>query len=1032
MTTTTFSWLHLTDLHFGLTGQDCRWPNVRKSFFDDLADLHTRCGPWDAVFFTGDLVQQGTSAEFAAMQKEVLDELWEKLAELGSGEAVLLAVPGNHDLQRPNQKIDNPAVDALLDVERFPKIADKFWSQATGSYRQVIDTAFAPYSAWWNSTPRRAANLTTGALPGDFVCSLTAGEKQIGIMGLNTAFLQLDKGDYHGKLVWDVQQVHALCAGGVDKWLAKHEFCILLSHQGPDWLTQAAREQGKIEIAPPGRFAVHLFGHMHENKLEYTQLGGSSKAARLLQSCSLFGMEYFGEPPTQQRNHGYCAGQIRFTPDETTLRIWPRSATSKGGWRFIPDHTLEGKLEDDQGTEPIVIAQNETKRKLHTAVKSAPVAAPAVVINPSPSSHSTLPNRRDFYGREAELADIARYLRAEQRGWGVALDGPGGMGKTALAIEAAYRAPDAEFPTKLFVTAKHVRMGMDGRHELHDQRVGNFHELMAQIAFALLGAEAHETTERKFTDVVRDALASRPSLLVLDNLEHFNLAERRRIFDWLDTLPGNCRAIITSRRRDDTEARFICLNQLAFADAQKLLADRVKHFPEMVRLRQEEQEQLHRETDGIPLLMIWVASQLGRMQGRSASLTQALERMHDPQKHNPNNDPLEFVYGDLVESFSSAELAMLAALSHFSQPAEIAWLLPMSNILPPEAETALEALQARSILMRSDEGWLLPALCGKFLRTRRADLVNKTGDKLATQAYAWAMQYGGYADKAPFDALEAHWPQIEAALPRLLAGENTRLQLFCDKIHSFLDFSGRWQAALLIHAAAESRAIAVKDFINAGWCAHRQAWLLKSQGDGAACLQIAERLAQHWQGAGEHERSMIIRLRGHAHSLHNNYPAAMLAFEEALQIRRAISGESRSVAGVLNALANTKKRMGQLDLAEQDYRAALHLSQKLNHRRGIATYTGNLADLAIQRGDFLPAEQLARQALAIAIQIGRQELIAAHNHYLARGLQGQDKANDALPHARIAVEIFSRLGARKLSEAQATLAACEATIAAGE
>ena len=1029
MTTTTFSWLHLTDLHFGLTGQDCRWPNVRKSFFDDLADLHTRCGPWDAVFFTGDLVQQGTSAEFAAMQKEVLDELWEKLAELGSGEAVLLAVPGNHDLQRPNQKIDNPAVDALLDVERFPKIADKFWSQATGSYRQVIDTAFAPYSAWWNSTPRRAANLTTGALPGDFVCSLTAGEKQIGIMGLNTAFLQLDKGDYHGKLVWDVQQVHALCAGGVDKWLAKHEFCILLSHQGPDWLTQAAREQGKIEIAPPGRFAVHLFGHMHENKLEYTQLGGSSKAARLLQSCSLFGLDYFGEPPTQQRNHGYCAGQIRFTQDETTLRIWPRSTTSKGGWRFIPDHTLEGTLEDDQGTEPIVIAQNNAKAKPRT-VQSAPVAPPAVTT--SPSCHSTLPNRKIFYGRETELADIARYLRAEQRGWGVALDGPGGMGKTALAIEAAYRAPDAEFPTKLFVTAKHVRLEMDGRHELHDQRAENYHELMAQIAVALIGPVAHKKAEHELADVVRHALASRPSLLVLDNLEHFNLAERRRIFDLLDTLPVHCRAIITSRRRDDTAARFIRLDQLAFADAQKLLADLCLRLPNTVQLTLQDQEQLHRETGGNPLLMIWLASQLGRVQGRSANLAQALERMHEAQKHNPNNDPLEFVFGDLVESFNPAELAMLAALSHFSQPAAISWLLPLSNILRPAAESALEALQARSIVMRSDEGWLLPPLCGKFLRTRRADLVNQTGDKLAEQAYAWVAQYGGNSENAPFDELEARWPQIEAALPRLLAGENARLQQFCEMVYYFLDFSGRWQAALTLNAEAESRAIAAGDVVNAGWRALRQAWILILQGNGTAGLKAAERIVQDWQGAGDFHRATAKRMQGEAHRLLKNYPAAMQAFEEALGIFCVMQTDSMEVAKVLNSLGIAKKYAGELIGAEADYRTALCLAQKHDDREGIAIYTGNLAELALKNKDFLQAEELARLALAISVAINRQELIAGLSHKLAAALHGQHQSSAALPHACVAVEIYSRLAAPDLAEAQANLAACEAAIAAGE
>ena len=41
-----FSWLHLTDLHFGLRGQPHLWPNLRERFLDDLAALHDRCGPW--------------------------------------------------------------------------------------------------------------------------------------------------------------------------------------------------------------------------------------------------------------------------------------------------------------------------------------------------------------------------------------------------------------------------------------------------------------------------------------------------------------------------------------------------------------------------------------------------------------------------------------------------------------------------------------------------------------------------------------------------------------------------------------------------------------------------------------------------------------------------------------------------------------------------------------------------------------------------------------------------------------------------
>ena len=226
-----FSWLHLTDFHFGLDGQKFLWPTLRQAFLDDLEELHQQTGPWQAVLFTGDLVQQGTSAEFQEMQQDVLDRLWEKLAELGSGDAVLLAVPGNHDLYRPNPKEDNPAIDALLDRDGFSRIAAKFWDNPAGAYRRVINDAFAPYSEWWQAAPHRPKDITTGLLPGDFACTLKCGDQNIGIVGLNTAFLQLQGGDYQGKLIWDTRQLHAVCGGAVDDWVNRHTVCLLLTHQ---------------------------------------------------------------------------------------------------------------------------------------------------------------------------------------------------------------------------------------------------------------------------------------------------------------------------------------------------------------------------------------------------------------------------------------------------------------------------------------------------------------------------------------------------------------------------------------------------------------------------------------------------------------------------------------------------------------------------------------------------------------------------------------------------------------------------------
>ncbi|WP_200961181.1 metallophosphoesterase, partial [Acidovorax sp. Root217] len=430
MPTSSFSWLHLTDFHFGLDGQKILWPNLRQPFLDDLAALHEKTGPWDAVFFTGDLVQQGMPDEFNLMQKEVLNRLWEKLAELGSGNAKLLAVPGNHDLCRPNPKSDNAALDKLLEKNGFDDIAAKFWGNPAGGYRRVINGAFTAYTEWWEAAPHRPKDLTTGELPGDFAYTLECGEQRIGIVGLNTAFLQLQGGDYKGKLVWNTQQLHKVCGGAVDDWLQHHSLCLLLTHQGPDWLTPAAQRHGESEISPAGRFALHLFGHMHETGIKYVRTGGNPNASRLCQGCSVFGMEKVGESLELTRSHGYAAGKIEFMQDKAIFRVWPRVATNKTGpWRFIPDYN-SSHLEDDHGTTAEILTVRQLKTNTFTTPNSE-LVTPTIPTEPAKRNLK-------LYGREALLQDAAKKLRNHSF---LLIYGMRGNGKTELIKALAGEAP---------------------------------------------------------------------------------------------------------------------------------------------------------------------------------------------------------------------------------------------------------------------------------------------------------------------------------------------------------------------------------------------------------------------------------------------------------------------------------------------------------------------------------------------------------------------------------------------------------------
>ena len=181
------------------------------------------------------------------------------------------------------------------------------------------------------------------------------------------------------------------------------------------------------------------------------------------------------------------------------------------------------------------------------------------------------------------------------------------------------------------------------------------------------------------------------ALLVLDNLESFSAEERRRLFELLGSLPAGCRAIVTSRRRTDgsSAAHAIRLDKLEREAADELLAELGRRWEPVARLATEERDRLYAETGGNPLLLTWTAGQLGRTTGRCRTIAEAIERLqeaHRLQKLSKRNDPLDFIFGDLVESFTADEIAVLAALVHFTQPARVDWLLPLTKLSVKAAE----------------------------------------------------------------------------------------------------------------------------------------------------------------------------------------------------------------------------------------------------------------------------------------------------------------------------------------------------------
>ena len=319
------AYLHLSDLHIGDVLQKTILSNVRNEIKEDIAYIVGKLGRLDFIFFSGDLVQSGSKEEYEKFS-DFLDELLLLLKEKGFTPKVLF-VPGNHDLQRISDT-DDPTHQMMKRWMDNKDLREEMFWKDNSSYIQYVTERFLHYSSFVQQfNTKQNIKTDKGILPGDYYYQVKVDDITLGLLGLNSSFLQVEGGDYRQKLGIYNSQIYGIFGDRYVENLKQNDINVLMTHHAPIWYEAGSKDDYEQEIYSPQLFCDHLCGHNH-NPQSLNINENFTGERRVSIAPSLCGLEK--TEGGVDRIHGYQAGKFIFNEDGSIEKeLYPRLASKR-------------------------------------------------------------------------------------------------------------------------------------------------------------------------------------------------------------------------------------------------------------------------------------------------------------------------------------------------------------------------------------------------------------------------------------------------------------------------------------------------------------------------------------------------------------------------------------------------------------------------------------------------------------------------------------------------------------------------------
>jgi predicted ATPase/DNA-binding SARP family transcriptional activator len=531
----------------------------------------------------------------------------------------------------------------------------------------------------------------------------------------------------------------------------------------------------------------------------------------------------------------------------------------------------------------------------------------ALSRRPLPQSNVPVP-ASTLVGRRRELEEVTTTLRGPTRV--LTLTGPGGSGKTRLAIEAANMLAEELADGAFFVALDAIR----------DPAL-----ILPTIAEAVA---VRESGDKSLTESLAERLSGRQALLVIDNFEQ--LAEAApALSEILEAAPG-LSFLVTSRSalRVSGEQEYP-LDPLDLEDAVALFVERAKGADPRFSLTDENTaavEEICGRLDGLPLAVELAAARTKLLppDAMLALLDESLDLLSRgardlPERHRALRQTVAWSY-DLL---GPDEKTLFAQLSVFGGGFTLESAVAVCDASLDGVATLLDD----SLLERDGPRFKMLETIREYARERLA--AEQEPDAVRRRH---ARHFLKLAESDPV-------PEQAAWLARMDAERDN----FREALAWSLDTR---EASLGLRLAA-----ALWEFWWVrGYLAEGRGWLHEALTRG--------------RSAAPELRARALHAAGSLATRQGDYEAAPALFEESLAIWEELddaAGTARSLLSMGTVAAEQGDQEQAIELSER----AAELYDESGDQRGHALAISNIGGIALERGEYAKAASLSEQAYGL-------------------------------------------------------------------